>query len=344
MKGGCTMYLIRKFLTKVVHISNLAIFIVSLLLIVSTAWLIMLVERETFPTFFDGLWWVMTTVTTVGYGDFYPVSIGGRLIGVFLYLFGIALIGLVLGKIIEAFAIYRKRREEGEIMYKGKNHYIIIGWSQKAKYAIREMINTDKNIEIIIIDELEKAPILDHNIHYIQGNASERNVLEKANIKEANTVLVFADDKIENGQLTDGKTLLIASTIESIAPEVYTIVEIMEEIHMKNFKYMNVDEFILSHETISSLFVRSAFRKGISNIFSQLLKHAEGDDLYYIPTHSKWKTYRDAFDALLEKGATLVADRDQLNINRMLDHTIPKDAELYVICDSESHQRILEEV
>lgn len=43
----------------------------------------------------DGLWWAFVTITTVGYGDFYPITIVGRLIAVGLMIAGIALLGTV---------------------------------------------------------------------------------------------------------------------------------------------------------------------------------------------------------------------------------------------------------
>jgi len=46
-------------------------------------------------TFGDALWWATTTVTTVGYGDRYPVTTEGRLIAVALMLVGIGLVGVV---------------------------------------------------------------------------------------------------------------------------------------------------------------------------------------------------------------------------------------------------------
>lgn len=46
-------------------------------------------------TFGDALWWATTTVTTVGYGDLYPVTTTGRLLAVALMLVGIAVVGSV---------------------------------------------------------------------------------------------------------------------------------------------------------------------------------------------------------------------------------------------------------
>ncbi len=49
--------------------------------------------------FGDAIWWSFVTVTTVGYGDFYPVTLMGRIIAAALMLSGIALIGVVTGSL-----------------------------------------------------------------------------------------------------------------------------------------------------------------------------------------------------------------------------------------------------
>ncbi len=46
-------------------------------------------------TFHDAVWWAGVTVTTVGYGDFYPVTATGRLVALSLMVAGIALVGVV---------------------------------------------------------------------------------------------------------------------------------------------------------------------------------------------------------------------------------------------------------
>ncbi|MEJ8280677.1 potassium channel family protein [Pseudonocardia spirodelae] len=57
----------------------------------------------TITTFGDALWWVLTTITTVGYGDRYPVTLEGRLVAAGLMLAGIAVLGTVTATIASWF-------------------------------------------------------------------------------------------------------------------------------------------------------------------------------------------------------------------------------------------------
>jgi voltage-gated potassium channel len=61
----------------------------------------------------DALWWAVVTVTTIGYGDHYPVSAGGRGVAVVLMLVGIGLIG-VLTATVASFFIQRQSAEGDE--------------------------------------------------------------------------------------------------------------------------------------------------------------------------------------------------------------------------------------
>jgi len=75
---------------------------VGVLIVAVCAGLMTLLERDghgSINNFGDGIWWAMTTVTTVGYGDKFPVTPEGRGIAVFLMLVGITLFGLVTANI-----------------------------------------------------------------------------------------------------------------------------------------------------------------------------------------------------------------------------------------------------
>jgi voltage-gated potassium channel len=56
-------------------------------------------------TAWDGLWWAMTTATTVGYGDLYPKTDGGRVIAIGLMLVGIAFVGFFTAAIAQRFIV-----------------------------------------------------------------------------------------------------------------------------------------------------------------------------------------------------------------------------------------------
>lgn len=52
-------------------------------------------------SFFDAIWWSSSTITTVGYGDIYPVTVAGRLIGMVTMLVGISAFAVVTAKVAE---------------------------------------------------------------------------------------------------------------------------------------------------------------------------------------------------------------------------------------------------
>jgi voltage-gated potassium channel len=56
----------------------------------------------------DGLWWAITTVTTVGYGDRFPTTPAGRGLGVVLMIVGIALFGFLAGSLASFFVEHRE--------------------------------------------------------------------------------------------------------------------------------------------------------------------------------------------------------------------------------------------
>ncbi|MBM7660475.1 voltage-gated potassium channel [Bacillus mesophilus] len=334
------MIFLRRILLMTIKLDNWVLFWSSLSLIFGSTFIIHYLEPETFTTPFVALWWVMTTVTTVGYGDYSPTTVPGRVFAIFLYIFGIGLIGVVIGKIVDFFSEFKRKREEGRMVYKGDGHLVIIGWSSKASFAVQEILESTLDTDVVIIDQLERAPLILDRVHYINGQATKDETLMNANILKAKAVLIFADDKIQDDELADGKSLLIASSIERLGKHVHTIVEVLNENHIKNFQHIHIDDFLLSHETVSGLAVRAAITKGITGIYSQLISRRYGDDLYQLKPSPKWKTYKDAFHALLIEGATLIADKEKLDINRRLEENISQDSLLYIICDQHTFNKI----
>lgn len=71
--------------------------------------------NATITTFPDALWWTLTTMSTVGYGDRYPVTTEGRLVAALLMVGGIALLGVITGTIASWLVEKLKGVEEAEL-------------------------------------------------------------------------------------------------------------------------------------------------------------------------------------------------------------------------------------
>ena len=71
------------------------------------AWLVLLFEERAkgsnIHDYPDALWWAIVTVTTVGYGDRFPITEGGRVVAVILMLIGIGLIGVLTATVASVF-------------------------------------------------------------------------------------------------------------------------------------------------------------------------------------------------------------------------------------------------
>lgn len=74
------------------------------------------IEPETFPTFFDAVYWATVSLTTVGYGDIYAVSAAGKTITMISSIFGIAIVALPAGIITAGYMdeVNKRNNKESE--------------------------------------------------------------------------------------------------------------------------------------------------------------------------------------------------------------------------------------
>lgn len=91
-------------------------FILTLLLLYFAATGIYLFEHEqqpeSFSSIFSSLWWAVATLTTVGYGDVYPVTLGGRLFTFFVLMIGLGVVSIPAGIVAAALEQARQRDED----------------------------------------------------------------------------------------------------------------------------------------------------------------------------------------------------------------------------------------
>ncbi len=96
----------------------LAASLIAILMLIVAGVLILQVEtaaQSNIRTAEDALWWALSTITTVGYGDRYPVTTEGRLVAALLMCAGVGLFGMFSGFLAAWFVAPATQQERGEL-------------------------------------------------------------------------------------------------------------------------------------------------------------------------------------------------------------------------------------
>ncbi|MCD8510285.1 MAG: ion channel [Bacillus sp. (in: Bacteria)] len=272
---------------------------IVLLFIFLVGYVIHFIEPDAFPNFFDGIWWAMVTISTVGYGDFVPESTAGRIIGMLLIISGIALFSFFITNLASSTILARQDRDKGGTHYHKGSHYIIVGWNERSHQLIKEIHKINRHIKIILIDEtLQQRPDECPSIVFIKGSPTMDETYERANAKEAHTIIITANLHI-NERIADANSVLTLLTVKGVSPEIYSIVELVTANQIKNAERAGADEIIQSSAHLSLLMMNGILFHGMTDVISQMLKHGKNDQLAFetVPSHLINESFQQAIES-----------------------------------------------
>lgn len=233
------------------------IFFIAISFILFFGTIIHLIEPENFPTIFDGIWWAIITASTVGYGDFVPHTTFGKMVGISLIFLGAGFISVYFISLASSAISKQNHFVEGKLSYRGGEHIIIIGWNERARKITNSLIERQDYKCIVLIDEtLNKNPIPNKMVHFIQGRPSKDEVLIKANIHTAKKIIVTSDQHKDELQ-ADMNSILTLITIKGLNPNLPCLVEILTLDQVKNAKRAGADTIIESNQIVSKYILES---------------------------------------------------------------------------------------
>ncbi|MGR8979549.1 MAG: NAD-binding protein [Gammaproteobacteria bacterium] len=187
---------------------TLAIFLGFLIFIGSTA--IFLFEHPSngghVENLFEGFYWTVVTLSTVGYGDITPQTPGGRLVAVGLIFTGLGVLSFFTSIIVSAFNDKMQDMFENRTyaeLDRYDNVVIICGFGRVGE-SIARHLNQNKQ-HFVIIDPSESVLLKARqlNYHVIHADASNNRVLERAGInKNVSAVLCATGDDVTNVYIT----------------------------------------------------------------------------------------------------------------------------------------------
>lgn len=146
----------------------------------------------------DSLYMTVITLSTTGYKEIYPLSIGGRILTMILIIFGITVFLYALREfniLLFEGKFFQERKMEKKINQL-ENHYIICGYGRMGKKIVQELYK--RKTPFVVIEKEEEHPEPADNYFYISGDATEDENLIKAGINKAKGLVSVLSTDIAN--------------------------------------------------------------------------------------------------------------------------------------------------
>ncbi|MDO8786341.1 MAG: potassium channel protein [Syntrophales bacterium] len=166
------------------------------------------------------------TLSTVGYGDFFPHTWEGRLFTIVLIIFGVGTmlytVGLVGETLFEGrLKIIMGRGKLEKAIAKMNNHYIVCGCGRIGYHICREL--AESKVDFVVIDNNPEIiqKIEEEGFVYYNGNATHDKTLLGAGIKRAKGIVAVLP--------TDAENLYLILTAKELNPDIYILSRSEEE-------------------------------------------------------------------------------------------------------------------
>jgi len=239
-------------------------------------------------TWVDGLWYTVVTIATVGYGDFFPKSTGGRfLVGWPIMVIGIGLLGYALSMIAAALVTSKTREVKGMSSFNLQNHLVIFNFPGLAKVErVLEELALDRSFDsykqVLLIDELldELPPELQkRGIHFVRGNPTRDATLTRASLDRAAHAVVLC--RTPGDPASDNLNVAITLAIEARCRNVDTVVECIDPSSEELLRKAGCDRVVCTARFDSLFISQELLNPGVQGVIADLFSSRGGQQIYF---------------------------------------------------------------
>lgn len=209
------------------------------------------------PDIFSALWWAVVTMTTVGYGDLYPVTPAGRLMGVLVMISGIGLVSTLTGNLASLLVERKAKKRKGLLEVKLTDHVIFIGWNGFGTDLVRTLTGSGvlggRSLVVVCSlpeeqrDEIAYTLDMGDSLHFVRGSVTQKNVVAKARPQEARVVYILSEAASEP-QAADQKAIYAALAVRALAPKVALYGEVAVPENREHFLRAGVNDILVRGE------------------------------------------------------------------------------------------------
>jgi voltage-gated potassium channel len=223
--------------------------------------------------FIDALYYATVTMTTTGYGDITPDQPHSRIINVVIVTpLRVAFLVLLVGTTVEVLATEGRRIFLDSRWRKHmRNHVVVIGYGTKGRSAVQTL--TDSNVDpakLVVIDG-RPGVIAEANLQgiaAINGDATRREILRRAEISKARDVIITLD--------RDDSAILVALTVRQMNPSAHMVVAVREQDNAPLLRQSGADSVVTSSEAVGRVLGLSSISPNLGTVIEDLLTANEG--------------------------------------------------------------------
>ena len=225
-------------------------------------------------TLADALWYSLISITTIGYGDFFALSLGAR-IGtvVFIVLLGLTTFTMAVGVGIDWILELRDKERTGMGSLGSKNHLLIVNYpnERRIRRIIDEFLHDPiyKNDEIVVVtDQIETFPLALSNVYFVRGSPLEEETYHRANAQEARQAIVLSTNYDDPN--TDSVVASIASILKHLNPNLRIVAECLDANHALLFQGTKNVSLVYTFTISNNLLVQEVQDPGV-NLLAQAI-------------------------------------------------------------------------
>ena len=278
-------------------------------------------------------WWAIVTMTTVGYGDFSPATPAGRMFAVIIMFIGISLVSLLTASISSIFVAQKIREGKGLEQLNLNNHLILCGWNPNGARVLDSIqhLSGGKKKDLVLINEMNEEDVTqlknryqELNIHFVSGDFTQEEILNKASIFESNTVIVIPNTTGSEVATYDEKTIFATLTIKSMDPGIRVVAYLLDRENLTHIKRADADEVVVGDDFSAHILASHVVDPGIPQIANQLIDSNSNSRFKRVDSPIEFisRSYSDLFDYYQKLDGSLLigvfAEDENLGIGAIL--------------------------
>ncbi len=250
------------------------------LFVFATSWLAMWLVEPASNAITDPAnywWWFLVTGATVGYGDFFPESALGHVVGGYVIVGGIVALTILFTELASHIQTVKGKRMKGVVDLDIADHIVILGYhAGRTERIVAELLAENRTGQLVLCawEDLAEHPMPEEDrVLFVRGDLAAVGVLKRACVDRAATVVIDARD--------DNEALALAVAVDHLHPEVHIVAALRDLNRSAHLRYVSPRVQCVQWH-MPNLLTEEALDPGITEVYADLMSSGGGGNTYSV--------------------------------------------------------------